>query len=881
VKFDVLASDGAGNGWNYEDGTFSPGEVQSRIRAIRRANGCAGTDSGDARDGTFACPVARSHPTLGLAGRDDDGNGLDDWLGAQTTIQRWLADDVLNSGREDRTLRTVFTHDHFGPSTHQQVGLYAGLVIEPQGSTWRHPETGQTFGGRADGGPTSWRADILWINPRTNKDESYREFLLEFSDFQLAYRQGGGVDGAGQPVADPANAISPPVKDEVGLPNIVVPAQVCPGGAPLPCPEAVSAADPGTMVVNYRNEPVALRVVDDPDSSTPQQAPGLAGDLSHVFRSDVPRAFGPMNTQPSFLPPLTLDVRPGDPATPLLRAYEDDKVQVRVLVGGFEEGHNFGVQGVRWLFEPSDPNSGYRNNQMMGISEHYEFEVPQFPRSSREHFVDYRYAPGSAVDDLWNGLWGMLRAYSAQRSQPDDALLPLPNNPKGLTKIEDKSDFNGVCPKTAPSKTFDVTAILARDALADQTLVYNHRTNQGGRLHDPTAILYVQSKDLDANGKLDPDMSPEPLILRANAGDCIEVTLRNRLPAGPAPDLDGFNTLPMIVNRFNANEVKPSNEVGLHPQLVFFDVSTSNGMNVGHNPVQTVAPGHVRNYQWYAGSVSVVGNKWVGSPVEFGAINLSPSDPIKHSNKGAVGALIIEPQQATWPDFEWVPNPDRSSARTQLKSRAQLTVTPASGTPFREFVLLFQNDLNLRFGDGSPVPNTAEAEDAEDSGQKGFNYRTEPMWKRLGYAPETHLSCGEDENGVPITTCTRNFDFSDSLSNTTAGGEDPVTPVFTAGAGVPVRFRILHPGGHARNNVFQLHGHIWEEEPYTNSSTVLGRNQFSEWKGSQYGIGPGSHFDLLLKNGAGGKFAVRGDYLFRDQGSFPFDGGLWGIFRVQ
>ncbi len=33
VKFDVTSSDGAGNGWNYEDGTFSPGEVQERIHA--------------------------------------------------------------------------------------------------------------------------------------------------------------------------------------------------------------------------------------------------------------------------------------------------------------------------------------------------------------------------------------------------------------------------------------------------------------------------------------------------------------------------------------------------------------------------------------------------------------------------------------------------------------------------------------------------------------------------------------------------------------------------------------------------------------------------------------------------------------------------------
>jgi hypothetical protein len=850
VKFDVTSSDGAGNGFNYEDGTFAPQEVLSRIEAINKAGGLRGFNT---TQQTLLTP--KTHP-LGV-------------LGAQTTVQRWFADDVLNNVGQDRTLRTVFTHDHFGPSTHQQVGFYQGLVIEPQGSTWRHPETGVVFGGRADGGPTSWRADILTANPA----DSYREFLLEFSDFQLAYKRGGGVDGAGHPAPDPANVINPPAKNEIGLPYLVEAAKVCPGGAPLPCPEAVSAADPGTMVVNYRNEPLALRVR-DPQTNQQTVDPytqmvSEAGSLSHAFRSLTNRADTDFNIQPGYVPPLTLDVKPGDPATPLLRAYEDDKVQVRVLVGGFEEGHNFGVQGMRWLFEPSDPNSGFRNNQMMGISEHYEFEIPQFPRSTKEHFVDYRYAPGSATDDLWNGMWGMLRAYSAKRSGPDDTLLELPNNPKGLLKVEDKSDFNGVCPKTARVRVFDVTAVLARDALPGGTLVYNPRENNGGRLHDPTAILYVQTSDLDTSGKFwDADMMVEPLILRANAGDCIELTLRNRLPEGRLPDLPGYNTLPMIVEGFNANQVEPSNEVGLHPQLVFFDVSRSNGMNVGHNTVQTVKPNHSTMYQWYAGSVSVVNNKWVGSPVEFGAINLTSSDPIKHSNKGAIGALIIEPQMASWPAFEWIPNPDKTSARTHVKTRAQVTVTPYGGTPFREFVLLFQNDLNLRFGDGSPVPNTAEAEDSEDSGQKAFNYRTEPMWKRKGFAPQTPL----EE--------TRNVDFSDALSNSVVGGEDPVTPVFTAKAGQQVRFRVLHPGGHARNNVFQVHGHIWEEEPYTNNSTVLGSNPLSEWKSSQYGIGPSSHFDMLIKNGAGGRFAVPGDYLIRDQNSFTFDGGLWGIFRV-
>jgi len=36
----------------------------------------------------------------------------------------------------------------------------------------------------------------------------------------------------------------------------------------------------------------------------------------------------------------------------------------------------------------------------------------------------------------------------------------------------------------------------------------------------------------------------------------------------------------------------------------------------------------------------------------------------------------------------------------------------------------------------------------------------------------------------------------------------------------------------------------------------------------------------LIKNGAGGKFAVPGDYLYRDYAAWLLDGGIWGLFRV-
>ena len=84
-----------------------------------------------------------------------------------------------------------------------------------------------------------------------------------------------------------------------------------------------------------------------------------------------------------------------------------------------------------------------------------------------------------------------------------------------------------------------------------------------------------------------------------------------------------------------------------------------------------------------------------------------------------------------------------------------------------------------------------------------------------------------------------------------------------------------------RNNVFNLHGHFWQDEPYTNDSKSIGNNPLSEFKGAQYGVGPSSHYEVIPVNGAGGARRVPGDYLYRTQESFMFDGGIWGIFRVD
>jgi hypothetical protein len=65
------------------------------------------------------------------------------------------------------------------------------------------------------------------------------------------------------------------------------------------------------------------------------------------------------------------------------------------------------------------------------------------------------------------------------------------------------------------------------------------------------------------------------------------------------------------------------------------------------------------------------------------------------------------------------------------------------------------------------------------------------------------------------------------------------------------------------------------------SSTRLGRNGFSFWEGAHMGFGPSNHFDALIRNGAGGRFSILGDFLFRDQVSTGLDDGLWGLLRVE
>jgi hypothetical protein len=823
VKFDVTSSDGAGNGFNYEDGTFSPDEVRERIEAINKQGGLYLFD-----------PKTQfksdDQITLELSDYEEDyGNSLgkpppgQNWNGAQTTIQRFGTDPLLNHQGEDRTLRTVFTHDHFGPSTHQQVGLYGAMLVEPSGTEWFDAVTGEPFPSetRDDGGPTSWQALI----EGHDSVQSFREFAIAMGDLQLAYTADsrskraipqsvwfsttGGYstdlnngeipkglrdefESQGAPLP-PGARVSPSGNNQwILTPNAhdeflltmkgeridVETETIAPGWADFdasiwpptaaqindadgnvaanyaPFPTIISdpggSGNIGIWVTNYRNEPLDSRIQGD-------SADGIATDPSFAF-SSIQRANPALNTQPTpgalidknhphgfrypaapLLPEGEHGVQGADPYTPMLRAYANDPVEVRAIVGAVDSVHSFGIQGVNWKAEPSYHESGFRDVQGMGISEHFEMIFTLPPGG-----VDRLYSPSTSSMGLTKGAWGIMRTYD--REVPN--LARLSNNPPGEHNV---SDTYALPAGQQPDRTFNIT--VSFDA-SGPSLQY------------------------EVDGR-----PASPLVLRAAAGDWININLTNALTAEQAAEMTTIwvdnqgNDLKNI--NASSNAIQPyhaSAYAGISPRLISYDAAQDGGLNIGMNGVadqqyQTVAPGESRTYTWYAGNISLNDNdEREPTPVEFGGVNLVASGQMLQASYGLYGALIIEPAGSSWDPSE--------------NHSLSATIKNAHGEPmFTEIVILGSNEVNA-----------------------------------------------------------------------------------SARAGTEVRFRVLNPNNGApgqvdnTTNLITIEGHNWPEEPYVNLSTVIGNNPVTQTMGTQQ-VTSLESYNLVIDS-AGGVKPTAGSYDF-------------------
>jgi len=361
----------------------------------------------------------------------------------------------------------------------------------------------------------------------------------------------------------------------------------------------------------------------------------------------------------------------GDPETPLLEAFLGDPIVVRGLVAATNDVHTWHVDGHWFRVEPYSLTSPPTSTIHIGISERYDLVIP---RAGGPQGLpgDYLYYSGRSFK-LREGSWGIIRV----RDDSDGVLLQkLP----GHEIIPEPSP--SVCPAGAPQKEFAVVAIDAPIPM----------------LGDSKGKLYVLQDDKEAI--LSGAKMPEPLVLRVNVGDCIEIQLKNETLAGP---------------------------VSFHADMLAYDPNDSQGVTTGFNLPQGVAPGKTQTYTFFA-------HQEVGETV---ALVRDWGNVVENPGLGLYGAIIVGPRGSVYTDP--VTGEDMS-----LKSGWRMDVHPPSGPSYRDFALFIQDQDEIIGTHLMPYTENVE-------GVVGLNYTAEPLKPRLEANRDSSKVFRSDIHGDPAT----------------------------------------------------------------------------------------------------------------------------------
>ncbi|KRF47734.1 hypothetical protein ASH01_21250 [Terrabacter sp. Soil811] len=385
------------------------------------------------------------------------------------------------------------------------------------------------------------------------------------------------------------------------------------------------------------------------------------------------------------------------------------------------------------------------------------------------------------------------------------------------------------------NRSYDVTAIDVNIPL-----------NRFGD-HDPKGKMYVLTSRLAAVRAQETsqkvsvglrDDAIQPLVIRANEGDCVSIRLTNAASGGP---------------------------YGLHIDGLEFDISSS-GDEVGQNDPSDVAAGQSRTYRFAIPlDRRLEGGHYIHPGPGYRAA-------VAH---GLFGALVVEPPGSTY----W----NASVAGRQLESGWEAIIKPASPSAacvptsamptcgFREGALLHHeigNDNELiKNAAGADIPLVDSTTGSYRPGAFALNYRSEPFRNRLLAFPK---------------------EKSHAYSSYTFG--EPATPMMRGYLADPTKIRLMHVGSE-KFHVFHLHGggDRWRFNPVADTSfnyadtglrkdppTVLSPSQRLD----SQSIGPGESYDLEIEGGAGGVQQSAGDFLFHCHIAKHYNSGMWGLWRV-
>ncbi|MGR3178113.1 MAG: hypothetical protein ACUZ8E_08665 [Candidatus Anammoxibacter sp.] len=523
----------------------------------------------------------------------------------------------------------------------------------------------------------------------------------------------------------------------------------------------------GVSAVTLRNEPLDKRI-------------SIGGLEQHkVFTSDS--GVGDIN---------------GDPSTPLLLANPGDRYIFRSFVGGTQDMHAFRFLGHRFGNERHSATTNPVDTLQNAIGYFNSYELMGgagasfIDGSGKQHNLpgDYLYYLTVGANDLEAGAWGLLRVGDNVGVQPLD---DKPNVVSGGDPCEGKE-----------VTSFNVTAVSV----------------EGNGLNPFIKNIFVKTDNVGKPlaGTVE---TAQPLVLRVNSGKCVEITLHPHL----------------------MDDVK--RRVGLTAGMLVSDPKTSYGVNVGKNGGdQTVGsvsndPGGAVTYKWLASKQATydlshpgVGKEggvksWGGTisgeqDKELGTVYLaSLVDPLNDLNQGLFGALIVEPEDATWVEKGGI---------SGVMGDVVADVT-SGGETFREFVIIM-HETSRKFA-SSIRPQSS---------------------------------------------------FAGSINYRVSGGGPPfVEPnaglIFRAKPGTPTRVRLIYANG-SEDRTFTINGHRWPVESDTEGSRSV--SVISMGPGMRFDIeleGNDTDGDGKADKGVS-KFP--GDYFVGVTEHRSAMAGQWGVIRV-
>ncbi|HEV2845414.1 MAG TPA: hypothetical protein VG477_11255 [Thermoanaerobaculia bacterium] len=353
----------------------------------------------------------------------------------------------------------------------------------------------------------------------------------------------------------------------------------------------------------------------------------------------------------------------------------------------------------------------------------------------------------------------------------------------------------------------------------------------------------------------------QPLVIRANLGDCVRIHFTNDLVDGHPASL---HILGLSHTVQNAGSAVGLNAPSYAPQ----------GQTVTYEIPIPKDPSAERAYHFHDhGAGTVLG---MNPPVR--------NDWRLRQGLGLFGALVVEPEGSTYLDVETGAELDTATGSTW----EAIIIDPnqndrPDGKSFREFVILYhefgaENFRGLFDFQGAILPHLDgnALSGAYKMVGRALNYRSEPFRRRI------------ELNNLLNGTGPGAIRHGKNLSYASYPFGDPPTPMPRSYLGEATKTRVLHAG----TEIFHVHhlhggGDRWRRNPdadpnsnFWKGLTKVPQQELKSVHLDSQSIGPGSSYNLEHECGAGGCQQGEGEFLFHCHVGHHYVAGMWSFWRV-